>query len=388
MTQLSNEDIDLLRDSARRFFSEQMPVSAMRKIRDDKHEQGFDPEMWRGMSGMGWCAILIPEENGGLDLGHHSMGIVLEESGRTLAASPLMSTAVLGATLIQSLIQSLNGSTQKAPYLESIAAGDLVVALAVDENRRHRPHDIRTTGIQSPAGQNSDAFVLNGRKTFVLDGHVADRLLVLARTAGTDDDELGLTLFDIDPKREGVTITRTHMVDGRNAANITFTDVVCQPTDILGKKDHAFASIERSLDTARVCLAAEMLGAMSEAFERTMDYLRLRTQFDVPIGSFQALKHRAAVMFCEIELTRSAVYCALTSMDDGSDTSPKLASLAKAKASSTFELVSNEAVQMHGGIGMTDDEEIGLFLKRARVAQQTFGDVDFHRDRYARLCGF
>lgn len=384
MTQLSNEDIELLRDSARRFFSEQMPVSAMREIRDDKHPKGFDPEMWRGMSGMGWSAILIGEENGGLALGHHSMGIVVEESGRTLAASPLISTAVLGA----SLIQSLGDATQKARYLAPIAEGELVIALALEENRRHQPQNIRTTASHSGVGQNNDGFVLNGRKTFVLDGHVADTLLVLARTDGADNDELGLSLFDIDPNLEGVAIDRTHMVDGRNAANITFTNVACRSTNIVGRKDHAFASVEKSLDAARVCLAAEMLGAMSEAFERTMDYLRLRTQFDVPIGSFQALKHRAAEMFCEIELTRSAVYRALAGIDDELTETPRLASLAKAKASSTFELVSNEAVQMHGGIGMTDAEEIGLFLKRARVAQQTFGDFDFHRDRYARLSGF
>lgn len=380
MSKLSPEDIEMLRDSARRFFSEQMPVSAMRKLRDEKHATGFDTEMWQGMAGMGWPAILISEGNGGLDLGYESLGIVLEESGRTLAASPLVATAVLGAMLIE----ALGSEQQRSQYLGAIAEGELTVALAIDEKRRHQP-----TNIQTIATLKDSVYRLNGKKTFVLDGHVADRILVVARTAGGNTDCNGLSLFNIDPGAAGVEICRTHMVDGRNAANITFDNVACHAENIFGEAGKAFPAIEKCLDAARVALAAEMLGAMSEAFDRTMEYLRIRNQFDVPIGSFQALKHRAAEMFCDIQLTRSAVYQACVAMDedDESDTA-RLASLAKAKASKTFERVSNEAVQMHGGIGMTDAEEIGLFLKRARVAQQTFGDFDFHRDRYATLAGF
>lgn len=380
MSKLSEEDTEMLRDSARRFFSEQMPVSTMRKIRDEQDPTGFDVKMWQGMAGMGWPAILISEDNGGLDLGYQSLAIVLEESGRTLAASPLIATGVLGT----SLIQALGSDTQRSQYLGSIAEGELTLALAIDESRRHKPMDI-----QMSATPKDDGYVLNGQKTFVLDGHVADRLLVLARTSGTNTDQAGLSLFDVNPSTSGINITRTHMVDGRNAANIKFEDAFCAAENLMGDAGEAFASIDKCLDAARVALAAEMLGAMSEAFERTMEYLRMRTQFDVPIGSFQALKHRAAEMFCDIELTRSAVYQACIAMDENDvSQTPRLASLAKAKASQTFERVSNEAVQMHGGIGMTDAEEIGLFLKRARVAQHTFGDYDFHRDRYASLVGF
>lgn len=379
MSKLSEEDAEMLRDSARRFFAEQMPVSAMRKIRDEQHPTGFDTEMWRGMAGMGWPAILISEDNGGLGLGYQSLAIVLEESGRTLAASPLIATAVLGT----SLIQALGGNEQCSQYLARIATGEMTLALAIDENRRHSPTDIRMSALLK-----DDGYILNGKKTFVLDGHIADRLLVLARTSGKHTDEAGLSLFDVDPNTNGVEITRTHMVDGRNAANIEFVNVFCPAANLLGNAGEAFATIDKCLDAARVALAAEMLGAMSEAFDRTMAYLRMRTQFDVPIGSFQALKHRAAEMFCDIELTRSAVYRACIAMDENDESeTARMASLAKAKASKTFERVSNEAVQMHGGIGMTDAEEIGLFLKRARVTQQTFGDFDFHRDRYATLAG-
>lgn len=381
MNILSEQDKTLLADSARRFFAEQMPVSQMRKLRDEKHPHGFDRELWLGMAGMGWPGTLIDEQYGGLDLGHASLGIVVEQSGRTLAASPLISTAVLCA----SLVQATGNAAQKSAYLPAIVEGEKLFSLAIDENRRHQPNRIATHAIQD-----GETFVLNGDKTFILDGHVADRMVVVARTSGNNDDPHGLSLFDVNPQANGVRVQRCHMVDGRNAANLTLTNVRCDSTDVLGRLDNAFEPLTRCLDVARVVLSAEMLGAMSEAFERTLAYLRLRTQFDVPIGSFQALKHRAAKMFCEIELTRAAIAEALQALDEDRlpDDVARLASLAKAKASATFELVSNEAVQMHGGIGMTDDEEIGLFLKRARVAQQTFGDFDYHRDRYASICGF
>ncbi|MEM7466158.1 MAG: acyl-CoA dehydrogenase family protein [Pseudomonadota bacterium] len=379
MQQLSDQDKELLRDSATRFFNEQMPVSAMREIRDQQHPDGFSREMWAGMAGMGWSGILVAEQLGGLALGHASMGIIMEASGRTLAASPLLSTAVLGANLVQKLATP----EQRDSLLEKIISGELLCALAIEEHRRHCPNAIATT-----AEETSDGFVLNGSKNFVLDGHVADRLIVLARTSGAHEDCSGLSLFIVDAKTSGITIERAHMVDGRNAAKIRFDNVVCANACLLGEKDNAFETLDQCLDFARAAISAEMLGSISEAFDRTIEYLKLRTQFDVPIGSFQALKHRAAEMFCEIELTRSAVLEAQNALDEAHESSARLVSLAKAKASSTFERVSNEALQMHGGIGMTDAEEIGLFLKRARVAQQIFGDYEFHRDRYARLSGF
>lgn len=379
MTTLSEEDFEILRDSASRFFSEQMPVSSMRRIRDEKHPDGFERDMWQGMSGMGWSAILIDEDNGGLELGHQSMGVVMEAAGHTLAASPLLSTAVIGACLLN----QYGNQAQREKYLGPLIEGELITSLAVDEHRRHQPHMISTT-----AERNADQFVINGEKQFVLDGHVADILFVLARTANDPHEADGLSLFIIEPSHPGIEVERCHMVDGRNAANIRFTEVACSNSALLGEINNAATMIDDCLDAARVALAAEMLGSMTEAFNRTVEYLKIRTQFDVPIGSFQALKHRAAEMFCQLELTRSAVLEAQRALDEKHESTARLASLAKAKASSTFELISNEAIQMHGGIGMTDDEEIGLFLKRARVAQQAFGDFDFHSDRYATQMGF
>ncbi len=245
------------------------------------------------------------------------------------------------------------------------------------------PHAIAATARRSGGG-----FRLDGEKRFVLDGHVADLVIVVARTAGAPGERRGITLFLVPADAKGLTRTRTVMVDSRNAAALRLDGIELGEESVLGGVDDGADLLDPVLDRARAGLAAEMLGSAAAAFERTVLYLQERKQFGVPIGSFQALKHRAAAMFCEIELTRSAVTAALAALDAGSDDAGALACLAKAKAGDAFFLVGNEGVQMHGGIGMTDEHEIGFFLKRARVAQATFGDSAFQRDRYASLMGY
>lgn len=379
MSMLLNEEQTLLKDAAHGFFEEKLPIPALRKLRDDKDTTGFDRDRWREMAEMGWAGVLVPEAYGGVDFGYKGLGQILEESGRTLAASPLVSTVLLCAPLVL----AAGNEIQKQEILGAIVGGERVLALALEESQRHAPTRITTT-----AEKIGDGYRLNGAKTFVLDGHVADQMIVVARTSGANDDPRGLSLFLVDGDAKGLTRKRTIMVDSRNAANITLDNVVVGADALLGPFDDGFSVLEPVLDGARIGLAAEMLGNGLEAFERTLEYLKMREQFGVPIGSFQALKHRAALMFCEIELTKSAVLEALTALDEKRNDVPQLASLAKAKACEMLELVSNEAVQLHGGIGMTDEEEIGFFLKRARVAQQAFGDAIFHRDRYATLMGF
>jgi alkylation response protein AidB-like acyl-CoA dehydrogenase len=356
-----------------------MPISSLRKLRDEKDATGFDRDLWREMVEMGWAGVLVPEAYGGVDFGYKGLGQILEESGRTLAATPLVSTVLVCAPLVL----AVGSDAQKKEILGAVASGERILALALDETPRHAPARIATS-----AQKKGDGYTLNGTKTFVLDGHVADQLIVTARTSGEDDDPRGLSLFLVDANAKGLARTRTIMVDSRNAANVALDNVQVGADALLGPEGDGFAVLEPVLDGARIGLAAEMLGSGLEAFERTLEYLKIREQFGVPIGSFQALKHRAALMFCEIELTKSAVLEALTALDEKRNDVPQLASVAKAKASEMVELVSNEAVQLHGGIGMTDEEEIGFFLKRARVAQQTFGDAGFHRDRYAALMGF
>ena len=382
MSLVLNEDHQMLQQTAARFVAEKSPVSALRTLRDQRDPDGFDRALWKEMAELGWPGLVVPACFGGSDFGFVGLGVVLEESGRHLSASPLFSTALLGANAIT----VLGTEQQKRDLLPAIVSGDRLTALALEEGTRHAPFRIATT-----ATANGDGFVLNGHKRLVLDGHVADTLMVVARTANGTDDQDGLTLFLVDPKSAGVKITRTWMVDSRNAANVELEDVALPSEAVLGGSEvlgRSGPALEKVLDRARIGLAAEMVGGMREVFERTLAYLKLRDQFGVKIGSFQALKHRAGVMFTEIELAVSAVRAGLCALDKESPDVPLLASLAKAKANEVSFLVSNEGIQMHGGIGMTDEEEIGLFLKRARVTQQIFGDERYHRDRYARLCEF
>lgn len=379
MPMILTDEAQMVRDTALDFFRERSPITALRKLRDDNDRDGFSRALWHQMAELGWTGFLVSEDQGGSDFGVTGLAQVMEAAGRTLTASPLLSTALLGASLLE-----LGGTEeQKAEYLPPLVAGELIVALALEEAAHHAPTCIATTAQRDGAG-----YRLTGRKCFVLDGHIAEMLVVAARTGGGRDDRQGITLFLVPARTAGITRTRTIMVDSRNAARVQLDGVSVGPEAVLGQVDGGADLLDQVLDRARAGLAAEMLGSASEAFERTVQYLKDRKQFGVAIGTFQALKHRAAQMFCEVEATRSAVMAATAALDAQANDAALLASLAKAKASDTLFLCGNEGVQMHGGIGMTDEHEIGFFMKRARVAQATFGDAAFHRDRYAALSGY
>lgn len=374
-----NEEQRILKDSARDFLVANAPVEALRQLRDNKDETGFDTALWQQMSELGWSAITIPEAYDGLDFGFMGLGAIATEMGHTLAASPLFATSVLGASLLE-----LQGTeTQKSEYLPLVATGELTLGVAIEEGSHHAPSSISTMATFS-----NDQFILNGKKTFVLDGHSADKLLILARTSGNQADEQGLSLFILDKATSGVNIERTQMFDSRNAANITLTDVKLDKDALIGESDNAFASVDEALDRGRAILSSEMLGGCLEMFQRTCEYLKEREQFGVKIGTFQALKHRASKMFIEIELCKSVVLAALNAIDEKAENRAELVSLAKAKLNDTYTLVTDEATQMHGGIGVTDELDVGLFLKRARVTGQLLGSSSFHRNRFAQLKGF
>jgi acyl-CoA dehydrogenase len=381
MAMILNEEQAMLKDSAKDFCTSNAPITQLRKLRDEENADGYDQATWNAIVDLGWAAIPWDEEHGGLAFGYKGLGVVTEESGRTLAASPLFASIWVGGTIINQ-----GGSdAQKAELLPKVAAGELKLALALEESHRHNPYNTVTS-----ASASGDRYMLSGNKTFVLDGHVADKLIVVARTSGDQASRAGVTLFLVDREAPGVTVTRTIMADSRNAANVSLDNVAVSADAVIGAVDSGADILDPALDIARIGLAAEMLGGTLECFERTIAYLKERKQFGVAIGSFQALKHRAANMFCEIELSKSCVLEALTALDEGRDASEvaKLASLAKAKVGETYGLVSREGIQMHGGIGMTDEFEIGFFIKRAAVAEQTFGDVNYHRNRYGELEGY
>ena len=371
-----NEEQNMLKDAAKDFCTNSTPITQLRRLRDEKDALGFDKETWQQMVELGWAGITIPEDFGGLGFGYMGMGVVMEECGRTLTASPLLSTAVLGACALTE-----GGSDDlKGELLPKVAGGELLLALALEESPHHNPYGVATT--VEPSG---DGFKVSGSKKFVLDGNVADKIIVVARSEGASGDRDGITLVLVDRESNGVNVTRTIMADSRNAANIEFdgADGV-----LIGEVGKGADTLDKTLDAGRILLSAEMLGGLQECFERTVEYLKVREQFGVPIGSFQALKHRAAQMFCEVELSKSVVLEALSALDEDRDDRAEMASLAKARLNDTYNLVSSEGVQMHGGIGMTDEHEIGFFMKRSRVCEHSFGSSAFHRDRYGVLQGY
>jgi acyl-CoA dehydrogenase len=379
MALVLTDDERMVQESADGFFASESPVAELRRLRDVRDPHGFDRGLWAKMADMGFAGVAVPHTHGGSGLGFVAAGIVQEAVGRHLALSPLLASGLVAATAI-----ARGGSAaQQADLLPRIAAAELIVALAADEAARHEPRHVETRA--EPAG---NGFRLTGRKPFVLDGHVADRLIVAARTSGTSEEPEGITLFLVDPATPGVTVERRHMVDSRNAAAVQFESVQVDDADLLGPLDGGFPILEAALDAGRACLAAEMLGVAGQSFAIATDYLKDREQFGVKIGSFQALQHRAAHLHCEIELARSATLRALRALDADEERAPFFVSLAKAKAGDVARLATNEAVQMLGGIGMTDDHDIGFYMKRARAASETFGDAAFHADRLARLMGY
>jgi alkylation response protein AidB-like acyl-CoA dehydrogenase len=379
MAMILNEEQNMLRDSARDFVRDKAPVSTLRKIRDEANPDGYDKALWKEMADLGWAGVTIPEEFGGAEFGFQGLGVVLEETGRTLVPSPLMSTVVLGASALL-----LGGTDEhKSTLLSSVALGDCLLALASEEGAHHTPHGVATT-----ATADGDGWLINGNKTQVLDGHVANHLIVSARTAGSAGDRDGISLFLIEAGSDGVSIDALTMVDSRNSSNVTLNNVRVGADAFLGSKDQGADILDAVLDRGCIALAAEMLGAAQQVFEFTLEYLKERHQFGQAIGTFQALQHRAVKMFGELEICKSVVMEALTAVDDNRDDIPVLASFAKAKLGDALHLISSEGVQMHGGIGMTDEHDSGLYLKRARVAEHTFGSTAWHRDRFATLSGY
>lgn len=373
------EEQEMLRESARGFLDEKAPVAALRKLRDEGNPDGFDRGLWKEMAEMGWAGILVGEDHGGAGFGFVGAGVLAEEMGRSLTASPFLSTSILAATALNKIA----GEAHQQEYLPKIAAGEALFALAVDEGAKHRP--LKTA---MKAEKHGNGFKLSGAKTFVADGAVADKIMVAARSGGSAGEKDGLTLFLVDAGAKGLEKERTVMVDARGYARLDFDGVEATGDDVIGEVDNGHDALEGVLSAGRAGLAAEMSGSAQQAFQITMDYLKERKQFGVSIGSFQALQHRAAHLYSEIELVRSAVLKALQDLDDMFGAAGLSCSLAKAKAGEVAKLASQEAIQLHGGIGMTDEYDIGFYMKRIRAAQEMFGDAAFHADRFAQMRGY
>ena len=378
MSFLLNEEQRQFSDSAQEFLSAKSPLSLQRQLRDTSSALGFEPRLWEEVIELGWTAAVFPESEGGLAVGYKGMGAVFEAIGRHVAALPLLSSIVLGGEIV---LQAGTAS-QKQTWLPSLMTGQQRLALAIDEQGRHDPRKIKTM-----ATKTADGWLLNGDKWFVVDGLGATCFVVVAKVETTNGAaEMGL--FLVDNAWTGVKTQATRLADSRNYAQLNLVNVRVTEDMCLGVGAAAEKALNMALDKARICLAAEGLGLLKEAFDRTNTYLKERIQFDVPIGSFQALQHRMARLYTELQMLESCVRAALSAIDSEQDDLALLASLAKARASDLCEKLMNEAIQLHGGIGVTDEFDLGLIVKRARVLQQSLGDGVFHRNRYACLKGF
>jgi|TARA_Y100000310_G_scaffold274578_2_gene290659 alkylation response protein AidB-like acyl-CoA dehydrogenase len=373
------EEQTMIKDQAKSWVMEQAPVQKFRELRDSDNDTGFTADTWSAMVDMGWTGIIIPEQYGGSNLGNLTFGVVLEETGRQLTASPLLASALVGASAIL-----LGGSeAQKQAWLPKIVDGSAILTLAVDETPRHAPEQVALQ-----AEKTGDGFTLTGSKTFVMEGGEATALIVAARSSGSPGETHGITLFVVPADSSGITRTPLKTADSRGYANVDFKGVKVDADAVLGDVDEGHAVLDATLDRARAGLAAEMLGTAAQAFDMTMEYLKTRKQFGQVIGSFQALGHRAAGLFTEMELARSCVEAALQGIDSGAKDIDQLCSLSKCKAGDFLHHASNELIQIHGGIGMTDEFDAGFYLKRARAVEAAFGNQAFHRNRYAKLLGF
>jgi len=379
MPLLLNEEQEMLRDSARDFLRENAPVAQLRQLRDSHDPAGFSGPLWSRFADMGYTGLLVPEALGGAGLGMVEAGVLMEQIGRHLSATPFLASGVLAV----SALRQAGSPAQQQHWLPRLARGEAIATLAVDEQAKHRPEQIALQ-----ATRQGEGWCLNGAKCFVLDGHMASLLIVVARSGGAAGDQQGLSLFALPRDSAGVTVTRTVMVDAHNAARVTLSEVRLPADALLGAADAAWPVLQAVLDAGRAAAAAELLGIAEEVFERTLGYLKERKQFGRAIGEFQGLQHRAAMLYVDIELARAALMNALQTLDVERERAVEAVAIAKAKCGSAATLAVQEGVQMHGGMGMTDQFEIGFFMKRARVLQELFGDSAFQQERLSRLRGY
>ena len=370
-----NDEQTMLRESAQQFVSEAAPVSHMRALRDANDATGFSRDLWKQFAEMGFTGILIPESDGGLGLGHVEAGVVLEEIGRNLSPSPFLTTAVAA-------VAALNGTAQRERWFPGILSGETVAALAIDERAKHGD------AIGMKAERSGNGFKLTGAKQFVAHGHVADLLIVAARTAGSPEDNDGVTLFAVSKDAANLTADPQRLADASLAARMTFDGVAVDADAVIGEVDGGRAVLNALLGAGRTGAAAEMLGVGGGAMDMTVQYLKERKQFGVLIGSFQALQHRAAHLYSELEVARAAVLKAQQLLDAGDAKADEAVSVAKAMAGMASTLAAQEGVQMHGGVGMTDEYDIGFYMKRGRVLAELFGDTNYHADALARAAGY
>jgi alkylation response protein AidB-like acyl-CoA dehydrogenase len=374
---LLTDDQKLIQETARQFLAEEGSIAKqLRHWRDTGCSDGFGTALWKQFAELGLTGICIPESAGGAGMGATEAGLVLEEIGRNLTPSPFLTSAVAA-------VRALEGSAQAERWFPGVLAGDTVAALAVDEGKHHDPK-----GIAMEAKRSGNGFALSGAKQFVVHGNSADVILVAARTAGTPGETDGITLFAVERGAKGLEVHNLTLADSSRVARLSFDKVEVDADAVVGEVDSGMAPLARALNAGRAGASAELVGVAAGASDMTFEYLKQRKQFGKLIGEFQALQHRAAHLFGEIEIARAAALKAAELLDAGDPRAELMVSVAKAKAGRSAALAVQEGVQMHGGIGMTDEHDIGLYMKREAVLSELFGSPRFHANRVAEISGY
>jgi alkylation response protein AidB-like acyl-CoA dehydrogenase len=371
-----NQEQELLRATARKFFESECPSEFVRARMAEP--AGVTDAFWAKLAEQGWLGLVYPETYGGAGLGFVDLTVLMEEMGRAVMPGPFFSTVLLGGLTIL----EAGSEAQKQEWLGKISAGEAKVALAFTEpNARWDAAAVTVTARESGGG-----FTVSGTKLFVLDAHLADVLVVAARTREGKRPEEGLSLFLVPRSARGVEVKLLPTMDQtRKLCEVTFTDVAVGADALLGQRDGAWAPLSRVLDRATVALCAEMCGGAQRVLDMTTDYAKIRIAFGKPIGSYQGVKHKAADMLVEIENAKSLTYYAAWAMDENVPEAPLAASMAKAYVSDAFRKAAGTGIQLHGGIGFTWEHDLHLYFKRAKSSEFSFGDATWHRERVAQL---
>jgi alkylation response protein AidB-like acyl-CoA dehydrogenase len=371
-----NEEQELLRSTARKFFDNECSSETVRKLMEGS--EGMTPDLWKKLAEQGWLGLIVPDEHGGMGLGMVDLVVLMEEMGRAVVPGPFFSTVLLGGLAIL----EAGTEAQKKAWLPRLASGEARATVAWMEPTA----DLGARGITLPATAKSGGYTLDGTKLFVQDAHTADALVVAARTATGQSAEAGISLFLVPKSSAGLTATLLPTMDQtRKLCEVTFKDVTVGADALMGQAGGGWAPLARVIDRATVGLCAEMCGGAQKVLDMTVEYAKIRQAFGRPIGSYQGVKHKAADMLVDVENSKSITYYAAWAMDEGVAEGPLAVSMAKAYVSDAYRRVSGAGIQLHGGIGFTWEHDLHLYFKRAKGSEFTFGDATWHRERVAQL---
>jgi alkylation response protein AidB-like acyl-CoA dehydrogenase len=371
-----NQEQELLRATARKFFENECTSEFVRARMAEP--AGVTDDFWKKLAEQGWLGLIYPEEYDGTGLGFVDLTVLMEEMGRAVMPGPFVSTVLLGGLAIL----EAGSAAQKKEWLSKVSQGQAKTSLAFTEPNARWD----AAAVTVAARENGGKFTLSGTKLFVLDAHVADVIVTVARTREGKRPEEGLSMFLVPKGAKGLDVKLLPTMDQtRKLCEVTFNDVTVDAGALLGAKDQAWSPLSRVLDRATVALCAEMCGGAQRVLDMTTDYAKIRVAFGKPIGSYQGVKHRAADMLVEVENAKSLTYYAAWAVDENVPEAPLAASMAKAYVSDAYRRAAGAGIQLHGGIGFTWEHDLHLYFKRAKSSEFTFGDASYHRERVAQL---